>query len=136
MITNGKPVGLIVTTFRFWGFFSSVRAARSHSNSINWDIDESSASKSNIAKLLHVQALEVIDQLRAALKANGGQYVLGKLSYADVVLAITVAGICPPGQPRQLPPARAAVQFHSQELYDACKDLQPWADELLDKHLP
>ncbi|CAL8465487.1 g5023 [Coccomyxa elongata] len=82
------------------------------------------------------KALEVIEQLRAALKANGGQYVLGKLSYADVVLAITVAGTCPPGQPRQLPPARATVQTPSQELYDACKDLQPWADNLLDKHLP
>ena len=93
-------------------------------------------SKRSTAIFLHVQALEATQQLRATLKANGGQYLLGKLSYADVVMAITVAGICAPGQPRELPPARATVQMHSQEVYDALKDLQPWADELLDKHLP
>ncbi|BDA49990.1 hypothetical protein COCOBI_15-1180 [Coccomyxa sp. Obi] len=91
------------------------------------DVDD----KSSLEK-----ALEVIEHLRATLKANGGQYLLGKLSYADVVMAIAVAGMCAPGKPRQLPPARATVQMHSQEVYDACKDLQPWADGILDIHLP
>ena len=105
------------------------------------DLSECSAQvsgvhKRNTALILHVQALEAIHQLRATLNANGGRYLLGTLSYADVVMAITVAGICPPGKPRQLPPARAAVQIQSQEMHDALKDLQPWADELLDKHLP
>lgn len=82
------------------------------------------------------KALELLQHLRATLKANGGQYLLGKLSYADVTMAILLAGICPPGQPRKLPPTRNSVPMQSQDLYDACKDLQPWADDILDKHLP
>ncbi len=83
-----------------------------------------------------MQALGCVGKLRAQLKESGGQFLLGTLSYADITMAITVAGICPPGQPRKLPAARDTVPFQSQELYDACKDLQPWADGILDKHLP
>jgi hypothetical protein len=85
---------------------------------------------------VHGQALEHVSNFRAQLKEHGGQYLLGTLTYADVSMAITLAGVCPPGQPRKLPAARATVPFQSQELYDACKDLQPWADDILDKHLP
>lgn len=108
----------------------------SYAYSITLNIIERGARKRDSTAFLCVQALEAIQQLRATLKANGGQYLLGKLSYADVVMAIAVAGMCPPGKPRELPPARRTVQMQSQEVYDACKDLQAWADDLLDKHLP
>lgn len=82
------------------------------------------------------QAVEVVRRFKAALKEGGGEYLFGKLSYADVLLAITLQGVCPPGQPRPLPAARATAPIPSQELYDEVKDLQPWVDNILDKHLP
>lgn len=47
------------------------------------------------------QAQEALRTFRAALQKAGGQYLLGSFSYADILLAIIVQGLCPPGQPRK-----------------------------------
>lgn len=85
---------------------------------------------------MHAQAVGHLNWARKELKQSGGQFLLGELSYADLAMAITVAQICPPGQPPKLPAARNTILFPSQELYDACKDIKPWAADILDKQFP
>jgi hypothetical protein len=46
------------------------------------------------------QAQEAMRGFRAALAEAGGQHLLGSFTYADMVFAIVLQALCPPGQPR------------------------------------
>ena len=55
-------------------------------------------------RVVSPQAQEALRTFRAALKKAGGQYLLGSFSYADILLAILLQGLCSPGQPRKCAP--------------------------------
>ncbi|DBA83918.1 hypothetical protein WJX77_012448 [Trebouxia sp. C0004] len=80
------------------------------------------------------QARSTLQQLRAALASNNGSYILGTFSFADVVMAVAVYVLCPPGG--KFTVIAKGLPTTSPDLYDEFKDLIPWADSVFDKWCP
>ena len=56
---------------------------------------------SRSGKIAALQVKEGLMEFRAALKAIGGQYLLGTFTYADIVMAVLLHPLCKPGAPRK-----------------------------------
>jgi glutathione S-transferase len=81
----------------------------------------------------HLQAVrETLEHLRRSLA--GGRYLLGELSYADIVAATLLQGIAPVGDEHiRLGPATRAV-WTRPELVEAFPELIAWRDDLYRDH--
>jgi glutathione S-transferase len=81
------------------------------------------------------QARSVWAELLRELRAAGGQYLLGgRLTYADVAMAVAVQGLKPVSVgPMRLPPAYERC-WTTPELQDEFAELIRWRDRIYERH--
>jgi glutathione S-transferase len=77
---------------------------------------------------------EGFEQLRSALQQGGGPYLLGKFSYADIVMATALQGIAPVADEYiRLGPATRRIWTQPQLAHEY-RDLVEWRDDLYRNH--
>lgn len=81
------------------------------------------------------KVLGVLRELQAALKRSGGDYLVGgKLSYADIAMAVAVQ-VVKPLQPPFATLARLPLEV-LQPYQEEFRDLTEWRDRIFTKHFP